>query len=376
MIAASLEDENTALKLVKMLLEHDANFLRGDRLGLTALHWAASVGNGEVVRLLIQSGCPKDILSQSCETALHRASRLGHPEVVKILLEEFKSDWKIRNTSHRGAFEVAGSYDDSTVPIADRSRIVRSLICLLSLSLSLSLFILSFSFFFLSFSHPSSFDHPIRTSSSCICKEHPLQQQTHTTYIQVRKQMRQSIPELKTLVLHHKDCMNHVPRGSCPWEAPSRITAILNALQDENNFDIDELMFSENFPQANVRQLSRVHSEKYIRFVFDLAKMMEKNKTPVPFTPKVQETVNKMGEHELKDGSISDTSFSEGSLDAALRAAGAVCHGIQKVMKGEHRNAFCAVRPPGHHAGVNGLLLGSESCGMYFFFSFGPRLTR
>ena len=150
MIAASLEDENTALKLVKMLLEHDANFLRGDRLGLTALHWAASVGNGEVVRLLIQSGCPKDILSQSCETALHRASRLGHPEVVKILLEEFKSDWKIRNTSHRGAFEVAGSYDDSTVPIADRSRIVRSLICLLSLSLY-SLVLLLFLVFFSSF---------------------------------------------------------------------------------------------------------------------------------------------------------------------------------------------------------------------------------
>ena len=44
---------------------------------------------------------------------------------MKILLEEFKSDWKIRNTSYRGAFEVAGSYDDSTVPIADRSRLVR-----------------------------------------------------------------------------------------------------------------------------------------------------------------------------------------------------------------------------------------------------------
>ena len=54
MIAASLEDEKTALQLVTMLLKHDANFLRGDRLGFTALHWAASVGNGEVVRLLIR----------------------------------------------------------------------------------------------------------------------------------------------------------------------------------------------------------------------------------------------------------------------------------------------------------------------------------
>ena len=53
--------------------------------------------------------------------------------------------------------------------------------------------------------------------------------------------------------------MNHVPRGSCDGKQGARLTAILNALRDRANFDDDELVFSENFPQANVRQLSRVH---------------------------------------------------------------------------------------------------------------------
>ena len=39
------------------------------------------------------------------------------------------------------------------------------------------------------------------------------------------------------------------------------------------------------------------------------------------------------------------------------------------VLVGRHRNAFCIVRPPGHHAGINGLLDGGESCGFCIFNS-------
>lgn len=98
----------------------------------------------------------------------------------------------------------------------------------------------------------------------------------------------------------------------------------------------------------------------------------------------------------------SDTSFSVGSLRAARRAAGAVQHAVDRlglssccfafvdkpviiialtdlliyslidhnkhrVLSGRSRNAFCVVRPPGHHAGVNGLLENSESCGFCIF---------
>ncbi len=45
-----------------------------------------------------------------------------------------------------------------------------------------------------------------------------------------------------------------------------------------------------------------------------------------------------------------DTTVSPGSWDAALRAVGAGCRAVDEVMEGKVQNAFCAIRPPGHHA--------------------------
>ncbi len=55
-----------------------------------------------------------------------------------------------------------------------------------------------------------------------------------------------------------------------------------------------------------------------------------------------------------------DTVVSNGSWDAATRAAGAAIDAVNRVVKGEDTRAFCAIRPPGHHAladGPNGVLL-------------------
>jgi len=49
-----------------------------------------------------------------------------------------------------------------------------------------------------------------------------------------------------------------------------------------------------------------------------------------------------------------DTTISELTWQAALLAAGAAVQAVDAVMSGEYRNAFCATRPPGHHAGVFG----------------------
>jgi acetoin utilization deacetylase AcuC-like enzyme len=48
--------------------------------------------------------------------------------------------------------------------------------------------------------------------------------------------------------------------------------------------------------------------------------------------------------------STGDTSFGPRSLEAALQAVGGVLGAVDAVMTGTHRRAFCAVRPPGHHA--------------------------
>ncbi|MCW9034736.1 MAG: histone deacetylase family protein [Rhodospirillales bacterium] len=52
-----------------------------------------------------------------------------------------------------------------------------------------------------------------------------------------------------------------------------------------------------------------------------------------------------------------DTVISSGSIQAALYAAGAACQAVDDVMTKQARNAFCAIRPPGHHAEA-GLVMG------------------
>ncbi|EEC45284.1 predicted protein, partial [Phaeodactylum tricornutum CCAP 1055/1] len=51
-----------------------------------------------------------------------------------------------------------------------------------------------------------------------------------------------------------------------------------------------------------------------------------------------------------------DTAISHWTFEAAMRAAGSVCQAVDQVIAGENRNAFCAVRPPGHHAGPTGIV--------------------
>jgi acetoin utilization deacetylase AcuC-like enzyme len=67
---------------------------------------------------------------------------------------------------------------------------------------------------------------------------------------------------------------------------------------------------------------------------------------PASFVEAVLGTIPPAGRHELD----ADTLVSPGSGEAALRAAGAVVAAVDAVVGGKAKNAFCAVRPPGHHA--------------------------
>jgi acetoin utilization deacetylase AcuC-like enzyme len=119
----------------------------------------------------------------------------------------------------------------------------------------------------------------------------------------------------------HPACLQHDPGAGHP-ESPERLRAILTAL-DHPQFAAMERIEA---PQAARGQLARVHDAAYVDAISAAAPSHDR----VRLDP--------------------DTVMSPASLDAALRAAGAACAAVDAALRGELRRAFCAVRPPGHHA--------------------------
>lgn len=127
----------------------------------------------------------------------------------------------------------------------------------------------------------------------------------------------------KTAFISHPDTLLHVMDGSHP-ESPARITAIKNAVL---NSPLKEKLFFHNAPKANKADLLRVHSRQYVDYIYGIAP--------------------KAGLVQLD----ADTSMGPMSLSATLHGTGAVTHATDLVMQGKVDNAFCCIRPPGHHAG-------------------------
>lgn len=123
---------------------------------------------------------------------------------------------------------------------------------------------------------------------------------------------------MKTALLTHADCLTHVTPSGHP-ERVARLEHILHALED---LDLNRV----TAPLAAEDDILRVHPASYIADIRDA--LPDEGYTQI-------------------DG---DTFMSPGSLDAAFRGAGAVVRAVDMVLGNEAPNAFCAIRPPGHHA--------------------------
>jgi acetoin utilization deacetylase AcuC-like enzyme len=126
---------------------------------------------------------------------------------------------------------------------------------------------------------------------------------------------------MTTLLFTHPICLEHDPGHHHP-EAPERLRAVLAALDQPDFARLDR----REAPQAEIADLARVHPRAHIERIFA--------------------AVPKSG-HAALDA---DTILSPHSATAALHAAGAVTAAVDAVVEGLADNAFCAVRPPGHHA--------------------------
>lgn len=126
---------------------------------------------------------------------------------------------------------------------------------------------------------------------------------------------------METLLVTHAACLAHdVPDGHP--ERPDRLRAVLAAL-DAEEF---ALLIRADAPLATVEQLERVHTPLHVETLLN---------------GKPDEGFRRID---------ADTAMSPGSAEAALRAAGAVVYAVDEIMAKRADNAFCAVRPPGHHA--------------------------
>jgi acetoin utilization deacetylase AcuC-like enzyme len=131
---------------------------------------------------------------------------------------------------------------------------------------------------------------------------------------------------MTTLYYTHEDFLKHQPHVSHP-ESPDRLRSIEKALQAPEFAKL--VRKSPPLGQAQRDQAELIHSRTHI--------------------DRVLRTIPE-GSHQYIDP---DTYLSHGSANAALRAVGALCDAVDQVMAGQTDNAFCAVRPPGHHAEPN-----------------------
>jgi acetoin utilization deacetylase AcuC-like enzyme len=125
---------------------------------------------------------------------------------------------------------------------------------------------------------------------------------------------------MSVLFVTHPDMLDHRPGHGHP-ERPERLQAVLDAI-DDAALDLERRAASE----AELSDLMRIHPEAYVQRIVRAA----------PNT----------GVAMLD----ADTVLSPGSVRAARLAAGAAIDAVKAVAAGAADRAFCAVRPPGHHA--------------------------
>lgn len=128
-----------------------------------------------------------------------------------------------------------------------------------------------------------------------------------------------------TAYISHPDCERHEMEPGHP-ESPQRLAAIRAYLQER---DVMKHLKQIRAPKITKPDLYRVHRRDYVDQIFA--------------------AVPKKGMQVLGE----DVVANQHTLDASLRAAGAVKKAVDVVMAGKVQNAFCAVRPPGHHAERN-----------------------
>ena len=128
-----------------------------------------------------------------------------------------------------------------------------------------------------------------------------------------------------TKIFYHTDFENHIPTLNNP-ECSKRVANIINLIKEENFTNI-------SFVEPNKIKKELIYAAHDKNFV--------------------DETLNKFPENDEIVYLDQETPVSQGSKDATLRAAGAGIDAVESILDSSCKNAFCIVRPPGHHACID-----------------------
>ena len=131
---------------------------------------------------------------------------------------------------------------------------------------------------------------------------------------------------MPTAFYSHAECRLHDMGAGHP-ECPQRLDAITDQLLASG---LDIALDYRDAPLATLAQIERAHTARYVTQLKDFLEQVQASGEPRRLDP--------------------DTVACPGTWRAALRAAGAAVAATEAVLRGEVDNAFCSVRPPGHHA--------------------------
>jgi acetoin utilization deacetylase AcuC-like enzyme/ankyrin repeat protein len=316
------------ISTVLLLLKHQQDVTLRDRLGRTALHIACATGIPDLIPIFLQSGIKPDLKDFSGKMAIHYAIENHESECLRQILQEGGSDM-LFCTDGRG---------DKPVHLAVRCGSWDCFHILISLGSEEML------------NENNEYEQtPEDVAKNCgIYQEYlnikagsQVSSQKYTGTLIVTDDLckfHAAIPEsLKTPENLYKQLKTQP-------ENPKRLEIMLDKpfgtlLADE----FSELEWIKTVEKANISDILRVHEYSYIS--------------------QIKTHINKLNPESFPQKFDIDTVVSSESYACALIAANCAIKAVDAVLQGDYKNAFCAVRPPGHHVGPYGAVYSEEDPG-------------
>lgn len=292
---------NLAYDICKLLIDAGADASYADSYGNTPLHWAARAGNERAAHLMMLNKCQTGTwLLISFLTALvlllcHANTRYSHITDVQNNAGETPLHWAMR-TGRRGIPVVKLLIDNGALASLVDKQFKRPI----------DVAVLGFP------------DDCVDQKTNIKGKKsnRTARKKTRAEVTQEKREVRANLLSLsaqsRTLVLHHPECQDHVPKSASDWECPDRVVSIMQKIvqqNEESGVFPHEVAISSDFDRASLEVLSRVHSAEYLSFVHKLSKDLEKQQrdemdneeespedapppppTSVPFTPMVNQS--------------------------------------------------------------------------------------